>query len=572
MSECQFITPDRYCFEVGDGRVDPTEECDDGNAVNGDGCSSNGTIDANWTCSAAPSVCQKCFNGIVEGTETCDDNNGNNGDGCSSTCAVESGWTCAGNPSVCQKCYNGIVEGTETCDDNNGNNGDGCNSTCGIEAGWTCAGNPSVCQKCYNGIVEGTETCDDGNVNNGDGCNSTCGIEAGWVCTGQPSVCQSCGNGVVDGVEICDDGNVINGDGCNSTCGVEPGWTCAGSLSICQKCGNGIVEGTEACDDGGLLSGDGCSDLCVVEIRPTMGSVEPAYVELGGGLVDIYGTAFMAPHQIVVGELTRNATKEYVDSGRIRVMMPPAGSSGYRSLGLVQGAAEVHTLNDAIFYSPSQCLSEGYYETASGECKECTNGGVCPGGGRIIPMPGYYNSGDMSGYVCRCRVAEACPGGVDVCADGYTGQCFSACAEGYYRSGDYCRSCDSDDAVDTFEIYSMIAVLCLYFAVLLISGTFATDSKLDFTVLMLIQFQFVAEAGSFASDAMPEVAQIFYSHAVIVLMEYEFARPECYAGGYWNFLTLFVGLIIFTVLLFVVFAILLLPVFLLRFVFSKKEL
>jgi len=37
MSECQFITPDRYCFEVGDGRVDPTEECDDGNAVNGDG-------------------------------------------------------------------------------------------------------------------------------------------------------------------------------------------------------------------------------------------------------------------------------------------------------------------------------------------------------------------------------------------------------------------------------------------------------------------------------------------------------------------------------------------------------
>ena len=353
MSECQFITPDRYCFEVGDGRVDPTEECDDGNAVNGDGCSSNGTIEANWTCSAAPSVCQKCFNGLVEGTETCDDNNGNNGDECSSTCAVESGWTCAGE-------------------------------------------NPSAC----------------------------------------------------------------------------------------QKCGNGILEGTEACDDGGLLSGDGCSDLCVVEIRSTMGSVEPAYVELGGGLFDIYGTAFMAPHQIVVGELTRNATKEYVDSVRIRVMMPPAGSSGYRSLGLIQGAAEVHTLNDAIFYSPSQCLSEGYYETASGECKECTNGGVCPGGGRIIPMPGYYNSGDMSGYVCRCRVAEACPGGVDVCADGYTGQCCSACAEGYYRSGDYCRSCDSDDAVDTFEIYSMIAVLCLYFAVLLISGTFATDSKLDFTVLL----------------------------------------------------------------------------------------
>jgi cysteine-rich repeat protein len=221
MSTCQFISPDKYCFEVGDGHVDPTEECDDGNSVSNDGCSLSGIIEANWTCSSAPTVCQKCVNGIVEGTETCDDNNGLNGDGCSSICTLEPGWTCAGNPSVCQNCGDGLINGTEACDDGNGANNDGCNSTCGIAPGWTCAGSPSVCQKCYNGVVEGSETCDDNNANSGDGCNSTCRVEAGWSCAGDPSVCQFCSNGIVEGNEECDDGNYLPFDGCSTTCLVE---------------------------------------------------------------------------------------------------------------------------------------------------------------------------------------------------------------------------------------------------------------------------------------------------------------------------------------------------------------
>jgi cysteine-rich repeat protein/parallel beta-helix repeat protein len=42
-----------------------------------------------------------CGNGAVEGTEACDDGNTSNGDGCSSTCTIESGYGCAGQPSVC---------------------------------------------------------------------------------------------------------------------------------------------------------------------------------------------------------------------------------------------------------------------------------------------------------------------------------------------------------------------------------------------------------------------------------------------------------------------------------------
>lgn len=35
-----------------------------------------------------------CGDGVIEGSETCDDGNSSNGDGCSATCQVESGWVC----------------------------------------------------------------------------------------------------------------------------------------------------------------------------------------------------------------------------------------------------------------------------------------------------------------------------------------------------------------------------------------------------------------------------------------------------------------------------------------------
>jgi cysteine-rich repeat protein len=64
----------------GNGIVEPGEECDDGNTVNWDGCSST------CVCEPPPPV---CGNGIVESGEQCDDGNTVNWDGCSSTCVCE---------------------------------------------------------------------------------------------------------------------------------------------------------------------------------------------------------------------------------------------------------------------------------------------------------------------------------------------------------------------------------------------------------------------------------------------------------------------------------------------------
>jgi cysteine-rich repeat protein len=58
----------------GNGVVDPGEECDDGNEVNGDGCDANCTV-------------TRCGNGIVTASEQCDDGNQIAGDSCPPGCS-----------------------------------------------------------------------------------------------------------------------------------------------------------------------------------------------------------------------------------------------------------------------------------------------------------------------------------------------------------------------------------------------------------------------------------------------------------------------------------------------------
>jgi cysteine-rich repeat protein len=62
----------------GDGFLDPLEECDDGNNVDGDGCNANCVIEF-------------CGDGILQPGlgEQCDDGNNQSGDGCDSNCLVE---------------------------------------------------------------------------------------------------------------------------------------------------------------------------------------------------------------------------------------------------------------------------------------------------------------------------------------------------------------------------------------------------------------------------------------------------------------------------------------------------
>ena len=98
----------------GDGSLDllEGEECDDGNLVNGDGCSA--------VCTVEPQPL--CGDGQLDIGEQCDDGNTIDGDGCSAICEIEP-----------PECGNGRIEVGEQCDDGNLAAGDGCDASCQIE-------------------------------------------------------------------------------------------------------------------------------------------------------------------------------------------------------------------------------------------------------------------------------------------------------------------------------------------------------------------------------------------------------------------------------------------------------
>lgn len=225
--------------ECGDGKRGPTEVCDDGNTVDGDGCSADcQRIEEGYLCFDPGEYCVKivCGNGKLEPGEECDDGNTVDGDGCSADCQrIEEGWACPiiGRRCVAAECGDGVVAGSEECDDGNARDGDGCSSDCRLEEGYHCTVPGQDCEpaECGNGIVEGHEQCDEGEENHPfKRCDLNC--KRVPACSG--GSCQAvCGDGIVFGVdeygdpEECDDGNIRDGDGCSSDCKIEDGYTCS---------------------------------------------------------------------------------------------------------------------------------------------------------------------------------------------------------------------------------------------------------------------------------------------------------------------------------------------------------
>lgn len=108
--------------------------------------------------------CQYCGNGALESGEECDDGNNVNGDGCTSKCLIE---------EVVEEepfCGDGVWDPDigEECDDGNNEDGDGCSANCMQEE--------DVGPFCGDGIVQPDigEQCDDGNEDPYDGCTNEC--------------------------------------------------------------------------------------------------------------------------------------------------------------------------------------------------------------------------------------------------------------------------------------------------------------------------------------------------------------------------------------------------------------
>ena len=155
----------------GNSLLEASEECDDGNVDDGDGCTPACTLSV-------------CGDGFLAPGEACDDGNTDDDDLCTSSCQLPS------------ECGNGLAEPGEDCDDGNDDDNDGCLSNCTLPV-------------CGDGVVSQGEQCDDGNGDNTDDCTSTCAL-------------PSCGDGFVQIGEVCDDGNEVETDACATTCTISP--------------------------------------------------------------------------------------------------------------------------------------------------------------------------------------------------------------------------------------------------------------------------------------------------------------------------------------------------------------
>ncbi|HEX4335747.1 MAG TPA: DUF4215 domain-containing protein [Polyangiaceae bacterium] len=200
-----------YC---GNGKLDGTEECDDGNTVKGDGC------EPDCTFSCVPGVTGR----DCQSTNVCIDSGTCNGAThvCTPLLPKAPGTTCNTSKNCVQGnciapvCGDGIKAAGEACDDGNASNTDACTGTCTPVCGSAgdCSGRAAVpCRTAACPAGACTTSADASK--NGQACTTSGGT---GVCHDGACTDGTCGDGLSDQGEQCDDNNKTDGDGCDSDC------------------------------------------------------------------------------------------------------------------------------------------------------------------------------------------------------------------------------------------------------------------------------------------------------------------------------------------------------------------
>jgi cysteine-rich repeat protein len=292
--------------------------CDDGNTCNGaETCSSSGTCVAgtdvadktpctragatgNHYCNAGNCAPSRCGDGVVDAAaqEQCDDANAINGDGCEEDCK----FTCATNPN----CDNANpCDGAETCDQAQHKCAAGANLAdgTGCGTGRVCRQGSCVTAGCGNGVREGAEECDDGNTREADGCDNDCTFsckadtdcdnanrcDGAEKCTLATHVCAA-GTALA-----CDDQNACTRNECNPTTG------CVYTLTDADRDGHAprtLGACGDDCNDADNTIFTGAEELCDNKDNNCNGSTDETapkwYVDCDG---DTYAPAGASPVQ-----------------------------------------------------------------------------------------------------------------------------------------------------------------------------------------------------------------------------------------------------------------------------------
>jgi cysteine-rich repeat protein len=343
----------------GDGILDPGEDCDDGNQLDGDCCSANCQFEpmgspcadaafcnGEETCDGAgscrPGVPVDCDDGVDCTVDACDEVNGCVNDLDDAFC--DDGAFCNG-VETCDP-VNGCQPGTPVdCSDGVDCTVDGCD-----EVNDECVHDPFD-PFCNDGeFCTGVETCDPVNdcSSSGDPC------PAGTVCNEGTDMCDpvtACGDGILDPGEDCDDGNQLDGDCCSANCQFEPMGSPCADAEFCN--GEETCDGAGACqaglpvdcDDGVDCTADACdevNDECVSTANDNLCADDQLFCT-GQEICDVVqgcvSTGDPCPSKTTCNEDT-DTCDPTADKGKVRGQ--PSGPRRYsRGVpGLVRGARD----------------------------------------------------------------------------------------------------------------------------------------------------------------------------------------------------------------------------------------
>ena len=352
-----------------------------------------------------------CGDGVIEVDEECDDGNTMDGDGCSSACIVEV--TLESEPNDTSATANGpFSPDTGLIGATIGVIGDqdffaiNIPATADLRIETFDTSGPSTCAGAIDTVVEllapdGTTsviTRDQGGVNNCSRIDSALEADAAarhlapgiyfvrvedYLNNGTipgytlyVTYNALCGDGVVEGAEECEPGGAIP---CGATC------------DRVQACGDGFIDAPEQCDDGNTMDGDGCSSMCVFEPQLTESEpnntfmtadyVLPSAIPAAITIVnddDFFAVAVPGPASVLTATITAGVVNT---CGSDTNPAPPAIDSEIQILG-TSGTTSLAT-NDDISGTLNWCssaqatgLAAGiYYVRAASSgtfCSACT--------------------------------------------------------------------------------------------------------------------------------------------------------------------------------------------------------